>query len=307
MTTLTENFVLGKTRAVQLDAVRNLNLWGNDIKDVSILKRMSNLEVCSLSVNAIEDLAQFAECTSLTELYLRKNKISDLDQLGYLSGLKKLRVLWLCDNPVAELPSYRNRVLRCLPGLEKLDNKDVTPQERSAAQSLEAPDDSGQGIEPRYPSPSLSPTPISRTRNRPPSPTEAPPAIRGEGPVGYGRRKGGIKETETETSDLRTAPIDTAKPGLERNRDARRGPKSSQPKRPIWIRDGNLEVNTSIRSVAAPHETSSPESKNGLSPSSREPKHHVLLAVVTLLNELDAAELRVVKGEVEKALAGQKV
>ena len=33
---LTEDYVLAKTRAAELSAVRNLNLWGNGISDISV-------------------------------------------------------------------------------------------------------------------------------------------------------------------------------------------------------------------------------------------------------------------------------
>lgn len=48
---LTEQIVRGKTRIDRLDEVRNLNLWGQDIDDVSVLARLPGVEVLSLSVN----------------------------------------------------------------------------------------------------------------------------------------------------------------------------------------------------------------------------------------------------------------
>ena len=38
MVVLTEDLVLQKTRSEGLDSVRNLNLWGSDLTDVSILQ-----------------------------------------------------------------------------------------------------------------------------------------------------------------------------------------------------------------------------------------------------------------------------
>ena len=38
MVVLTEEMVLAKTRAEDLSAVKNLNLWGSDLTDVSILQ-----------------------------------------------------------------------------------------------------------------------------------------------------------------------------------------------------------------------------------------------------------------------------
>lgn len=53
---LTEKMILGKTRAERLADVKNLNLWGQDLSDVSILASLPNVEVLSLSVNQISTL-----------------------------------------------------------------------------------------------------------------------------------------------------------------------------------------------------------------------------------------------------------
>eukprot|EP00667_Euglena_gracilis_P019542 EG_transcript_20962 len=133
---LSENTVLQKTRVDHLKHVKNLNLWGNDLQDVSLLHEMPNVEVLSLSVNKISSLKDFAACLKLQELYLRKNEVEDLNEVRYLKKLRSLKILWLCDNPCADTPSYRLFVIWHLPQLEKLDNVDVSPQERQAAHQL---------------------------------------------------------------------------------------------------------------------------------------------------------------------------
>jgi hypothetical protein len=79
-------------------------------------------QVISLSLNSITSLQPFAACTSLKyfalfcffsvilslciqnvvlrELFLRKNNVSDIQELRWLSGLQHLHVLWLAENPV---------------------------------------------------------------------------------------------------------------------------------------------------------------------------------------------------------------
>ena len=78
-TTLTEEMVTkgGKT----LKSVENLNLWGLGLHDISLIKQLSNLKTAALSANNIETLKPFADCHNLEELFLRKNKIQDLDEL----------------------------------------------------------------------------------------------------------------------------------------------------------------------------------------------------------------------------------
>ena len=127
---LTADLILQRTKAGNLESVKNLNLWGNDIDDVRILKEMPNLEVLSLSVNKIATLKPFQYCKKLSELYLRKNDISDLNEIKYIQNLPLLKVLWLWDNPCAEVANYRELVISALPNLVKLDNQVIAPEER---------------------------------------------------------------------------------------------------------------------------------------------------------------------------------
>ena len=43
------------------------------------------------SVNEIKHLEAFSSCHNLRELYLRRNKISSIDELCHLSALKNLK------------------------------------------------------------------------------------------------------------------------------------------------------------------------------------------------------------------------
>ncbi|XP_077581280.1 cilia and flagella associated protein 410 isoform X2 [Stigmatopora nigra] len=97
---------------------------------------MPNIEVLTLSVNSISSLAPLAGCLSVCELYLRRNMIASLSELWYLRPMRRLRILWLADNPCCGENSsqYRLTVLRCLPRLQKLDNKVVTEDEILSAQ-----------------------------------------------------------------------------------------------------------------------------------------------------------------------------
>merc|ERR1712169_40766 len=130
---LAQDLVLLRSKCDKLASVKNLNLWGSDIDDVRILREMPNVEVLSLSVNKITSLKEFAHCTKLTELYLRKNAVSELTEVKYLQSLSNLRVLWLWDNPCAENANYREYIIRTLPFLQKLDNTAITPEERQSA------------------------------------------------------------------------------------------------------------------------------------------------------------------------------
>eukprot|EP00056_Hartaetosiga_gracilis_P000567 m.39031 g.39031 ORF g.39031 m.39031 type:complete len:232 (-) comp10258_c0_seq1:202-897(-) len=132
---LKEEDVLQKTRAARLDTVKHLNSWGSRLTDASLLKRMPNVEVITLSMNKLTSLSFFCQCQNLRELYLRKNKIEDINEIGYLKELNRLTILWMSDNPVSKTDHYRLTLIRNLPKLEKLDNIDVTEEEREEART----------------------------------------------------------------------------------------------------------------------------------------------------------------------------
>jgi hypothetical protein len=83
--TLTPELIMLKCKTDKIANIKNLNLWGSDLEDVSIIKEMPNIEICSLSLNKIYTLKDFSSCKKMTELYLRKNLISDLLEVKYLT------------------------------------------------------------------------------------------------------------------------------------------------------------------------------------------------------------------------------
>lgn len=133
--TLTEEQVLEITNAKQLENVKRLNVWSCDLSDIKIIRKLPNLEVCSVSSNFIESLEDFKDCVNLKELFARNNNISELHEICHLKNLVNLRVLWIDKNPVSQLEGYRETVLRALPHLEKLDNLVVTSEEVNLAQT----------------------------------------------------------------------------------------------------------------------------------------------------------------------------
>jgi Leucine-rich repeat (LRR) protein len=139
---LTKELILARCKTDNLKLLKNLNLWGVGFEDVSLLNQMPNIEVLSLSINKISSLKDFQHCSKLQELYIRRNNIKNLAELKYLTRLPNLRILWLSENPCADHPNYRSYVISQLPGLQKLDNKDVTGDERANADlNLEEPEE----------------------------------------------------------------------------------------------------------------------------------------------------------------------
>lgn len=62
MVVLTEHLILSRSRQSALENVKHINLWGNDLTDISVFQRMPNVEVVALSVNKISSLKDFEGC-----------------------------------------------------------------------------------------------------------------------------------------------------------------------------------------------------------------------------------------------------
>ena len=131
---LTRELIVQKIRSDRLGSIKNLNLWGTNLDDVSLIQEMPSLEIISLSVNKIRSLKPFSGLPNLRELYLRNNMISDLNEIKNLMDCENLQILWLKENPIADNPNYRNIIISALPQLVKLDDITITEEERLNAE-----------------------------------------------------------------------------------------------------------------------------------------------------------------------------
>ena len=134
--TLTQETILKKAQVSKLEEVQHLNFWGNSLEDVSIISKCPNVETIALSVNNVKTLKPFANCHKLKELFLRKNDIENLNELYYLRGLNSLQTLWLTDNPLFEKKDYRLFCIALLPQINKLDEVDITNDEKQLAKKM---------------------------------------------------------------------------------------------------------------------------------------------------------------------------
>lgn len=65
MVKLSEEMIMARTRVSDMAHVKKLNCWGADLTDVSVLRKLRNVEVLSLSVNNITTLADVQDCKNL--------------------------------------------------------------------------------------------------------------------------------------------------------------------------------------------------------------------------------------------------
>ena len=123
---LTKEIILSKySKYSNISQITKLNIWGEDIEDISIISKMPNLEVLSLSANKISSLFPLSYCLNMREIYLRNNNIDSFEELYHLTNLPKLKILWLEGNPICKDFFYKEKVLNILPKLHNLDNKNI--------------------------------------------------------------------------------------------------------------------------------------------------------------------------------------
>ena len=72
---LTKELIIEKCKKENFNEIKNVNLWGNDLSDMTMIRQLQNIEVVSFSVNKISTLVDFSYCPNIQELYLRKNQI----------------------------------------------------------------------------------------------------------------------------------------------------------------------------------------------------------------------------------------
>ena len=123
---LTEKMILSKyPKYSSISKLKKLDIWGEEIEDISILSQMPNLQVLSLSSNKISSLSPLSSCLNLRRIFLRNNNIYSFEELYHLKNLSHLTALWLEDNPISKDIFYANKVAEILPNLQFLDNKNL--------------------------------------------------------------------------------------------------------------------------------------------------------------------------------------
>jgi internalin A len=97
---LNEKDIKDLTPIGDLDQLQWLHLYGNRIEDVSPLRRLSNLKNLVLDNNRIRDISPLRNLLTLQELYVSRNKLTNVEAIG---ALKKLYILNLSGNQIRDV------------------------------------------------------------------------------------------------------------------------------------------------------------------------------------------------------------
>eukprot|EP01065_Artemidia_motanka_P036882 TRINITY_DN4493_c0_g1_i1.p1 TRINITY_DN4493_c0_g1~~TRINITY_DN4493_c0_g1_i1.p1 ORF type:complete len:1596 (+),score=457.90 TRINITY_DN4493_c0_g1_i1:54-4841(+) len=145
---------------LRLPSLKFLNLRSNEITRMDGLENLPQLREVIVDRNKIRsfDERSFVACTNLRDLraeenliktldglrplsrlswlFLTANRISDLQELEKLEGLEELRGIYVTGNAVARKSLYRPTLIHRLRNCERIDGKEVTPEEREKAELI---------------------------------------------------------------------------------------------------------------------------------------------------------------------------
>jgi hypothetical protein len=126
-----------------LTGLEELNLWGNEITDITPLDGLTSLHRLVLGANAVADVSALAGLTGLRFLQIRENEIgdigalagltqlidldisyNDISDIGALSGLTRLTTLRVYYNPITDIGAMRG--MTSLTELHVHDLPDLT-------------------------------------------------------------------------------------------------------------------------------------------------------------------------------------
>jgi len=101
-----------------------INLIGAQVKDLSPLEKLPNLEVLSLSYTQVSDLSPLINLAKLKFLLVGNSQVNDLSPLA---GLTKLESLYLLQIPVSDLTPLKNLTNLKLLMIWQSQVADLTP------------------------------------------------------------------------------------------------------------------------------------------------------------------------------------
>ncbi len=101
--------------------LKELHLSQNFIEKIEGLETLTQLEILDLAYNKIETLQNLENNGKLVDLWLNHNNIKNFSDLDHLKHVPLITTIYLWKNPVAEFPSYRQKILELCPDIEQID------------------------------------------------------------------------------------------------------------------------------------------------------------------------------------------
>lgn len=136
---LSANKLEALTGVGNMPALKSLNVSSNNLASLDGVHAMPVLRDLDISSNAFESLeGPWQQMPVLHSLKAQGNRIAAVKGLESLIGITSLRQLTVASNPLTEEEgvNIRHEVLICHMALTKIDEDDVTEEERGEAKAL---------------------------------------------------------------------------------------------------------------------------------------------------------------------------
>ena len=130
--------VLRENNINKIDAITKmgnltfLDLSCNKLRNIerTQIGYLPNLQILLCDNNFLKTINAFSKLEALQTISFENNKIMDILSLEKLSNLYNLKDLNLQNNPITKTVSYRSKMLKLFERLLKLDNTEITSEER---------------------------------------------------------------------------------------------------------------------------------------------------------------------------------
>lgn len=108
----------------KINQLQSLNLYNNELEDISFLIHLTSLQKLDLSHNKFKDISPLVRLTNLRELNLGNN---DIDDYSYLQELKQLESLTLSANFIKDISFLENLTNLKYLNINYNQIKDISP------------------------------------------------------------------------------------------------------------------------------------------------------------------------------------
>jgi hypothetical protein len=115
--------------------IRNIYLEKNLMEHFNNRLFAPLLELLKLNDNNIQSIAPLSSCINLKLLAISANNISELSDLLSLRPCRMLNTLYISNNPVVQLPGFREVLISLLPNLTTIDTEKVPKEERETCET----------------------------------------------------------------------------------------------------------------------------------------------------------------------------
>lgn len=122
-----------------LSNLKNLDISQNQftIIEKGSLNGLEKLEQINVGENPIEDIIGFESLTSVKIVDMHGSAIGSIDNIKVCTELKCMQTIILEGSPIQSLDTFKSDIILLLPWLEKIDEDEITFQDRQDALELD--------------------------------------------------------------------------------------------------------------------------------------------------------------------------